>query len=40
MLVLAGIQIWLFVRNGWWVNPLRFKQRGTVSSLLNRRKKR
>ena len=40
MVVLAGIQVWLFVRNGWWVNPLRFKQRGTVSTLLNRRKQR
>ena len=40
MLVLAGIQIWLFVRNGWWVNPLRFKKRATVSTLLSRRKRR
>ncbi|NQW61881.1 MAG: hypothetical protein HQ461_03545 [Deltaproteobacteria bacterium] len=38
MLLLAGIQIWLFVQNGWWVNPFRFKKGGTISTLLTRGK--
>lgn len=34
---MAGIfalQVWLLVRNGWWVNPLGFKKRPTLSKLL------
>lgn len=38
MLLVAGIQIWLFVQNGWWVNPLQFKKRAALGTLLTRGK--
>lgn len=36
MSLFAAIQGWLLYRNGWWVNPLGFQKRATLSDLWRR----